>query len=343
MKAVIMCGGSGTRLWPISRKSTPKQFVRLFGEKSLFELTIDRNINLVDEFIIVVNKDQLKICQKQVPLILKDKVTFIVEPKAKNTAPAITLAALHAKTDSILVLASDHLIEKQDEYEKCIHDANQLAKSGKIVTFGITPDYAETGYGYIEAKGNEVISFKEKPDIATAQDYLKRGNYFWNSGMFLFETQTYLKELEKCSPEILEKTQMTFEQSKKDKNVIYPQLKQMDLIPEDSIDYAVMEKSSNVAVIPSHFSWSDLGSYDSLYNEFQKDNDGNVSLTSSYIKMNSQNNLIISEKELVATFDIKNLIIVETEDALLIGKRGKSQNVKTLLQKIKRDHSKLLD
>lgn len=342
MKAVIMCGGSGTRLWPISRKSNPKQFVQLFNGKSLFQLTIERNLNLVDEFIIVVNEAQLPLCKKQIPQILKDKVKYIIEPIGRNTAPAITLASILSGDSQLLILASDHLIKDQASYKECVLKAQSFASEKNLVTFGIKPEYAETGFGYIEAKENDVLSFKEKPNLKTAQSYLAAGNYYWNSGMFLFKATSFLNELKNHHIEIFNKSEIALNNSKVEENTYYIKEQDMLQIPEDSIDYAVMEKSENVKVIPSSFNWSDLGSFDALYNELPVDENGNTT-SESYLANNSKNNLIISDKRLISTFDVSDLIIVDTSDALLIGKRNESQKVKELVKELQKMRSNLLE
>lgn len=342
MKAVIMCGGSGTRLWPISRKSNPKQFAPLFNGKSLFELTLERNLNLVDEFIIVVNELQLPLCQKQIPKIISDKVKFIIEPIGRNTAPAITLAALLAKDSDLLILASDHLIKDQVSYENCVANAQNLAQNKNLVTFGINPEYPEIGYGYIEADKNDVISFKEKPNLETAKKYIESGNYYWNSGMFFFNSTTYLNELKNYQEEIFIMSDRALTNAKVEGNIYKVLENDMLSIPKDSIDYAVMEKSKVVKVVPSAFIWSDLGSFDALYEELPKDASGNTKCD-VHLSDNSHNNIIVGNKRIIATFDISDLIIVDTLDALLIGKRGESQKVKQLLSQVKKLKPELLD
>lgn len=343
MKTVILCGGSGTRLWPISRKSTPKQFAKIFGNESLFEKTILRNSHISDSYLVVVNEVQLPICQTQVPNEYQNKTEYLIEPIGRNTAPAIALAAMASDPEEILlILPSDHLIKDLEVYESCVQQAAQMAKDGNLVTFGIKAKYPETGYGYIEADGTQVISFKEKPDAQTAVTYVASGNYYWNSGMFCFKAETFLKELKEYSPEIFSQSLNTFNNKQKQKSVSHFKLEDMEKIPSNSIDYAVMEKSSNVSVVPSPFYWSDMGSFDSLYDELDKDKDGNTKVE-NLCSLNSKNNLIIGNKKVIATFDVNDLIIVDTEDALLIGKKGESQKVKELLEQVKKKDKAILD
>lgn len=344
MKVVILCGGSGTRLWPISRKTSPKQFAKIFDDKSLFQLTILRNQTLATSFVIVVNKDQYSLCHQQYEeLKLNKKIEYILEPVGRNTAAAIALASLTTTTDEdLLIIPSDHLINNQDIYEECIMNAKELSEKGNLVTFGIKAKYPETGYGYIEADGTHVKSFKEKPDLATAIKYVSRGNYFWNSGMFCFKASTFLNALKKFASEIYIQTEIAFSRAKRENNIYSIELEDMQNIPENSIDYAVMEKASHTKVIPSPFEWSDMGSFDSLYEELAKDEMGNTP-SSKVISINSTNNLILSGKRIIATFDINDLVIVDTDDALLIGKKGKSQNVKKIVEKLKEMNSDLLN
>lgn len=340
MKTVILCGGSGTRLWPVSRKKSPKQFAKIFEKESLFQKTVKRNESLSNEFIIVVNKDQLPLAQKQIGN--KDAL-FLAEGIGRNTAPAIAMAALSAHPeDVLLVLPSDHLIKDLDVYSECVRKAESFANDGHLVTFGIKAAYPETGYGYIEAQGNDVKSFKEKPDEATAKSYVENGNYFWNSGMFCFKAGVFLHELEKHSPEMFATSKRAFDSFAKEDDLIGLDTEAMKAIPADSIDYAVMEKSDNVKVIPSPFYWSDLGSFDSLYDELNKDSSGNTKEENTY-HHNSKNNLVVGGKRVIATFDVDDLIIVDTEDAILIGKRGQSQAVKALMQKVTADRPELAD
>jgi mannose-1-phosphate guanylyltransferase len=344
MKVVILCGGSGTRLWPISKKASPKQFARIFNNESLFHLTLKRNINIATQFSIIVNELQLELCREQVnDLGLSDKCEFLVEPIGRNTAPAIALAALSSNpNETLLILPSDHLIKDIDGYEKNVSIASEFAQNGQLVTFGIEPEYPETGYGYIEAQGNQVSSFKEKPDLETAKTYIEAGNYYWNSGMFCFRAETFLSELEKHSNEILEKTRETFEANNKQDTTYRFDKNLMESIPSDSIDYAVMEKSECVSVVPSKFGWSDLGSYDSLADELPQSEDKNTTTENTYFYQSKNNLVIKNDKKMLCTFDVDDLIIVDTDDALLIGRKGESQDVKKIVEKLKEINPGLL-
>jgi len=338
VKTVILCGGSGTRLWPISRKKSPKQFAKIFSGASLFEKTVERNKDLAQEFIVVVNQAQLELCKTQI----NSKATFLAESIGRNTAPAIALAALFSNPEDILlVLPSDHLIKDLDIYNKCIEQAQAFAREDNLVTFGIKAAHPETGYGYIEADGSDVVSFKEKPNKELAQKYVESGKYYWNSGMFCFKSKVFLEELEKHAPKMYSACLEAKAQLDQSGEVILTQ-EIMSKIPAESIDYAVMEKSDKVKVVPSHFYWSDLGSFDSLYDEFDKDEAGNAS-DANLVQIESKNNLVLSNKKVVATYNVEDLIIIDTDDALLIGKRGQTQKVKDLMTKVITDQPELAD
>jgi mannose-1-phosphate guanylyltransferase len=336
MQVVILCGGSGTRLWPISRSLFPKQFVKLFESESLYQKTIKRNAPLATSFSVVINQEQYFMGLDQLDeLKLNSPCHFILEPMGKNTAPAIAMAALAAPPEEILlVVPSDHLIEKQNDYEAVVKRAIEFATNDRLVTFGIKPNYAETGYGYIEADQFKVKSFKEKPDAATAQNYLKAGNYFWNSGMFCFKARIFLEELKTHAPDIYTQSKLTFEHARRD-SAIRLLAEDMRSIRSESIDYAVMEKSSKVNVVPADIGWSDLGSFDSLYEALPKDTSGNT-FSNEAIHIGSKNNLIIGDGRLISTIDVEDLIIVDTKDAIVIAKKGSTQKVKDLVAEVKK-------
>jgi len=364
MTNIILCGGSGTRLWPISRTLMPKQFVKLFNDKSLFQLTLQRNSAVCDKLFIVSNSEQYFLALDQLDEINKvnnSETKYLLEPIGRNTAPAIALACMALEEDEIvLVTPSDHLVKDEAQYRKVLQEAKDLAKSDYLVTFGIKPTFAETGFGYIEADGLDAKAFHEKPDFERATAYLRAGNYYWNSGMFCFKAGIFLDELKKYSPQIYDACKKALgseistsqvgedksslpnqdchgnEVSTSSKRVIKIDKASMLNIPEDSIDYAVMEKSSKVKVVPSDIGWSDVGSFDALYDELPKDENGN-SINEKYVQIDSKNNLIYGNERKITTVDIEDLIIVDTGDALLISKKGSSQKVKNIVQKIRGD------
>jgi len=341
MTNIILCGGSGTRLWPISRTLMPKQFVKLFDDKSLFQLTVERNSKLCASQFIVSNQEQYFLAYDQLEEMHMDDNRYLLEPVGRNTAPAIALACMMLPPDEIvLVTPSDHLIKDEAAYRKVVDSAETMAKQGALVTFGITPAYPETGYGYIEADGEDVISFTEKPNLETAKTYIKQGNYYWNSGMFCFKAGIFLEELQKYAPEIYETSLIAFENRKTQNETFRIQLAHMENIPSESIDYAVMEKSDRVKVVPSDIDWSDLGSFDALYEELPKDENGNTK-ADRHISIDSKNNLLIGHDKKIATIDIEDLIIVDTPDALLISKKGSSQKVKKVVEQLKTKKSEL--
>ena len=342
MTNIILCGGNGTRLWPISRTLMPKQFVKLFDNESLFQLTIKRNLELYPKQLIVSNTQQYFLAKDQLDeLSISNKNTsFLLEPIGRNTAPAIALACLSLQPDEIvLVSSSDHLIKNQTNYNKVLKRAKELAQDDFLVTFGITPNYPETGYGYIEAKGENVKAFHEKPDYETATKYIQSQNFYWNSGIFCFKAGIFLEELKKYAPNIYETSQIAYKNAKRD-GLIRITDEDMLNIPEDSIDYAVMEKSTKVKIVASDIDWSDLGSFDALDQEFEKDENLNTK-TDNLITINSKNNFIYSKEKLIALVNIEDLIIVDTADALLISKKGNSQKIKEIVKELKIQDSEL--
>ena len=313
----------------------PKQFVKLFDYKSLFQLTVERNSKMCDSQLIVSNTEQYFLALDQLEELKKTKNSYLLEPIGRNTAPAIALACLALDREEIvLVTPSDHLIKNENEYKQVLQKAEDLAQKDNLVTFGIKPSFAETGFGYIEADGIDVKAFHEKPNYKTACSYLDAGNYYWNSGMFCFKAGIFLEELKKYSPKIYKASLKAFTQAKKSETIRI-EYDDMWAIPEDSIDYAVMEKSDRVKVVASDIDWSDVGSFDALFDELAKDKNGNT-LNDKYIGINSKNNLNYSDKY-VATVDIEDLIIVDTGDALLISKKGSSQKVKEVVTEIKKN------
>ena len=336
MTNIILCGGSGTRLWPISRTLMPKQFVKLFDEKSLFQLTVERNSKVCDSQFVVSNTEQYFLALDQLQELNKTNNKYLLEPIGRNTSPAIALACMALdKEEIVLVTPSDHLIKDEIEYAKVLEKAKELANEDNLVTFGITPSFAETGFGYIEAKDFNVVSFKEKPDKETAQKYIDAGNYYWNSGMFCLKAGMFLDELKKYSPQVHEASLKALENSSHSESMIRIKHKDMAFIPEDSIDYAVMEKSKIVKVVPSNINWSDVGSFDALFKELPKDKNNNT-INDKHISIDSKNNLVYGVDKYIATIDVEDLIIVDTGDALLISKKGSSQKVKQVVTELKK-------
>jgi mannose-1-phosphate guanylyltransferase len=339
----------------------PKQFVKLFENKSLFQLTVERNSKVCDSQFIVSNAEQYFLALDQLEELSEipnqvgndgakvgnNGAKYLLEPVGRNTAPAIALACMALDKDEVvLVTPSDHLIKDEAAYAKVLLKAQELALENNLVTFGITPAFAETGFGYIESVNTyDVKAFHEKPDVETATAYLNAGNYYWNSGMFMFKAGVFLEELEKYSPEIFmacEKaigadalTSVKGETKVSLPNMIRIKHEDMAAIPEDSIDYAVMEKSDIVKVVPSNIAWSDVGSFDALYDELPKDENGNT-LNAKHISIDSSNNLVYGSDRIIATVDIEDCIIVDTGDALLISKKGSSQKVKRVVEEVKK-------
>ncbi len=342
MTHILLCGGSGTRLWPISRKLMPKQFVKLFEGKSLFQLTQLRNASISDKSLIVSNDEQyfLAIDQSAELEQSKSERRYVLEPVGRNTAPAIALACLDLNPEEIvLVTPADHLIKNEAAYVSAVKEAEALARSGYLVTFGIKPAYPETGFGYIEAEGNEVKSFKEKPDADTAQRYIDAGNFYWNSGMFCFKAGLFLEELASHAPEIYARSKYAYDNANNDA-MLRIKYEDMAAIPEESIDYAVMEHSDKIKVVPADINWSDVGSFDALDAELLKDGNGNTR-SAELLALDSHDNLVIASDRAIVAVDVDDLIIVDTPDALLVSKKGSSQKVKEVVAKLKASGSQL--
>ncbi|MCR5378879.1 MAG: mannose-1-phosphate guanylyltransferase/mannose-6-phosphate isomerase [Fibrobacter sp.] len=334
---LILCGGNGTRLWPISRSLMPKQFARLFAGTSLFQRTVKTNARICGAQYIVSNAEQYFLAKDQLEEVEASNARFLLEPVGRNTAPAIALACLNLKAnDIVLVSPSDHVIRKKEAYAECLKKAEALAKAGNLVTFGITPTGPETGYGYIEANGEDVKRFVEKPDLETAKKYVESGRFFWNSGIFCFKVSTFLDELGQYSPDILVAAKAAFEKAKKEDHDTLVRVNYDDMmaIPSNSIDYAVMEKSSKVKVVPSDIGWSDLGAFDSLYGEYEHDADGN-NKNEKHLAIGSKNSLVLGCQRQICTIDLDKMLIVDTPDALLVAPLSSSQKVKKVVDELK--------
>ena len=358
----ILCGGAGTRLWPLSRQKMPKQFIPLFDGLSLFQQTVTRNLSVCNQVMVISNVQMKHLAQQQ--LHSQGGVgRYILEPMGRNTAPAIALGALLLEpNDIILVTTSDHIIRNQTAFEDAVAKAIEFAHEGNIATFGIQPSHPETGFGYIEFEGNDVVQFKEKPNFETAQQYLESGRFLWNSGMFCFRVDTLLRELEEHAPDVLvacrtaiQEVMMRNASPEVLEAKINPEL--MAAIPSISIDYAVMERSSKIKVIPCDIGWSDLGSFDALYEEFLEthgDDAQNVQLveevslqsaerTEVTELIESKRNLLVQSNRSVALIGVEDLLVVDTPDALLIANRGDSQSVSKVAKALKSTQSPLMD
>ncbi len=342
MTNLILCGGSGTRLWPLSRRAMPKQFVKLFGDRSLFQEAVLRNKPLCERTIVAANIDQIHIAEAQLKSVGVDQIAGLAEPVGRNTAPAIALALMSLPPDEIvLITPSDHRIADIEEYHRAVARASELAREGNLVTFGITPQYAETGYGYIEADGENVRSFREKPDKAMAESYLAEGNYVWNSGMFVFSVSTFLDELSALEPALFAAARRAYASTQRSL-LLKPTPEAMLTIPAISIDYAIMEKSRRVKVVRCDPNWSDLGSFDALYDASVSDESGNAILAQRALLFNSRRCLVAGRDKPIVLDGLEDLIVIDTDVAILIMRRGESQKVRDIYQELKKSYSDLL-
>ena len=343
---VILSGGSGTRLWPLSRKLYPKQFISLINETTLFQDTIMRLPVEASSPLIICNEEHRFIVAEQLRQINSSTEGIILEPIGKNTAPAIAIAAMNLKNKKedplLLVLSADHLIKNRRKFLKTIEIASKIAEQGKMVALGVQPNKPETGYGYIEvdnSKKNDyynILSFTEKPSIEIATKYLNSGIHYWNSGIFIFKASVYLKELKKYEPEIYRVCKKSCLNASKDLDFVRIDNDVFHECPEKSIDYAVMEKTKVGVVVPFAGSWSDIGSWESLWTSKPKDNNNNVSV-GDVILNQVQNSFIHSSNRLVAVNDLSDLVIIDTQDALLVSSKKNSQDIKNIVYKLKNE------
>jgi mannose-1-phosphate guanylyltransferase len=343
---IIMAGGSGSRLWPLSRQLNPKQFLPLAdADFSMLQATIQRLDGLGAELPrLICNEQHRFLAAEQLRLLGLEKAGILLEPVGRNTAPAIALAALQACSEAqdpiLLVLAADHLIKDVSAFQACIQTALPLAQDGKLVTFGIVPTHAETGYGYIEQGddvgigGFRVNRFVEKPDLVTAQEYLASGSYFWNSGMFMFCASRYLEELESYRPDILAACRAALAGGSQDMHFTRVDEAAFAACPDDSVDYAVMEKTADAVMVPLDAGWSDIGSWTALWDVSDKDQQGNV-FKGDVLNQQSRNTYVHADSRLVATVGLDDLVIVETKDAVLVAHKDHVQDVKKIVEQLK--------
>lgn len=326
---VILTGGVGSRLWPLSRKSQPKQYLDIFDGKSLFEMTVDRNRDIADKVMVVGNIDNCHLSKK---VLSKSNTSYIdiIESTPRNTAAAIAFAAFASEPDDILIVTpSDHIIGKMERYEEAIQEAVDKAAQGSIVTFGIVPTKPETGYGYIERNGDNVISFREKPNQVSARDFIAKGNFLWNSGMFCFKASVFLEELQVYAPVVYETSKRAWDNNSNGNLDLALSLS----IPSISVDYAIMERSKKIKVVGSHFDWSDLGSFESVYDYL---------ITIGH-PVDENGNMVIGTTNYTAFIGMKDCIFVYTPTANLILKKEFSQDVKSVYNELERRNPGLLE
>lgn len=343
MIPVILSGGSGTRLWPLSRGYHPKQFLPLVSDKTMVQQTLNRldGIAGLQAPIAICNEDHRFMMAEQLREIGCKASAIILEPVGKNTAPAVAMAALAATSedDILLVLPADHVIDDTLAFQKAVSQAEKMAEAGNLVTFGIVPTGPETGYGYIKrgekVKGEafSVAAFVEKPDASTATEYFKSGEYFWNSGMFAFKAGRYLEELEKFNPEMLLSCRKALLAAKKDFDFTRLGKEEFSQCPADSIDYAVMEKTEQAVVIPLDAGWNDVGSWSALWDVTPKDASGNA-IHGDVLTVDTSNSFVHAEGRLVATIGVHDLVVVETDDAVMVAPKDRVQEVKAIVDQL---------
>jgi mannose-1-phosphate guanylyltransferase/mannose-6-phosphate isomerase len=347
MKTIILAGGSGTRLWPLSRKNYPKQFLKLSGGKSLLQQTVERLLAVVspDDIIIVTNSDYKFHVKSELDSLFNSHspspiTHMILEPESRNTAPAIALGVKYcleklgcSEEEVLFISPCDHVIRPVEKFREYVRQAEEIAKKGYIVTFGIEPTRPETGYGYMKVSSQPAVvgdqdflnveEFTEKPDAETAQKYIEKGIYYWNAGIFAFRISLILEQFRKYVPEVAKAFDLTFDECRR-------QFSEMRNI---SIDYAILEKTDKVVTLPAKVYWNDIGSWDSLFEILDKDDNGNVK-DGDIIAVDTKESMIIGDKRLIATIGLKDCLIVETDDALLVAKRGQTQKVKEIVDRL---------
>jgi mannose-1-phosphate guanylyltransferase len=327
---VVLTGGVGSRLWPLSRIEKPKQYIDLFEGKSLFQQTIIRNLDICNELIVVGNIDNFELSRKNLNEIGLNNFIEVIEATPRNTAAAIAFAAFKANPDDILLITpSDHLIEGDDLYKKAVNQAIKLAQKEFIVTFGLQPTKPETGYGYIQIKNSEVLGFREKPNLDTAQEFIKSGDFYWNSGMFCFKASTFLNELKVNEPDVYYTSLDTFNLSNENKLPLRESL----LIPSISVDYAIMEKTDKLQAVVGEFKWSDMGSFESVYEYL---------ITKGH-PIDKNGNMVIGSDLHTEFLGLKKSILVITSDAILVLKKEKAQDVKKIYENLSSNNKKELE
>ena len=338
---VILSGGSGTRLWPLSREHYPKQLLCLLGDETLLQQTVTRlnGLENVAPPVFVCNEEHRFLVAEQVRQIGIGAPDIILEPVGRNTAPALTLAALALLKDKgdavMLVMPADHAIQDTSGFQRAVNQGLALAEDGRLVTFGIVPTTAETGYGYIKrGEGNAVAEFVEKPDYQTAQRYLAAGDYLWNSGIFMLRASAWIDELGRYQPDILRHCRAAHEGGKRDADFYRVNSESFASCPSDSIDYAVMEKTDRAMVVPLDAGWSDIGAWSALWEVSDRDADGNVVQGDVYAH-DTKNTLLIAQHRLLGTVGVEDLIVVETPDAVLVAHKDHAQNVREVVNRLK--------
>ncbi|MDT0688846.1 sugar phosphate nucleotidyltransferase [Salegentibacter sp. F188] len=326
---VILTGGVGSRLWPLSRQSKPKQYLEIFSDKSLFQLAVERNRLFSKKLIVVGNTGNKDLSERILKNIGQDFYVNIVEATPRNTAPAIAFAAFSADPEDILLVTpADHIIQEGESYQEAVEKAIELAKEDNLVTFGVQPTSAETGYGYIEFEGERVVSFREKPDKKNAESYLKAGNFLWNSGMFCFKANVFLNELQEFAPEVFKRSYEAWQTA--EEGCLNSDISMK--IPSISVDYAVMEKSDKIKVVPANFQWSDMGSFEAVYDYFKSHG------------YTTDSNLNMQLGEIKPTFfvGVNNCILISTKDANLVVSKKASQDVKTIYSYLEQNFPDLI-